>query len=119
MRPLPRLAVPSPQSARSSSPVGSSAPASPSPVRWLPSVASFLKLCAFLAVALASAAPAAAQNQDYEYRYHTYAERQALLEAWVAAHPELARLESLGPSQTGTMDIWAVEITNQIGRAHV
>ncbi len=84
-------------------------------VRPLPhlSASSFLAVFVFLAVALASAAPAAAQNQDYEYRYHTYAERQALLEAWVAAHPELARLESLGPSQTGTMDIWAVEITNR------
>ncbi|TVR64285.1 MAG: hypothetical protein EA422_07200 [Gemmatimonadales bacterium] len=71
----------------------------------------WLTVVALLAASLASAVPL--QAQDYDYRYHTYAEKRALLEAWTAAHPELARLESLGPSQSGTMEIWAVELTNR------
>ena len=53
------------------------------------------------------------QAQSYDYRYHTYAESVALLEEWTSAHPELARLHSLGESQSGTMELWLVEITNR------
>jgi hypothetical protein len=51
--------------------------------------------------------------QEYEYRYHTYAETLERLQEWVAPRPELARLMSLGPSATGTMNLWVVELTNQ------
>ncbi len=61
----------------------------------------------------APAAVAQSQASEYEYRYHTYAETVALLEEWTAAHPDLVRLESLGESQSGTMELWLVEITNQ------
>lgn len=53
------------------------------------------------------------QAQDYDYTYHTYAESLALLEEWTNTHPELAQLRSLGESQSGTMDLWMVEITNR------
>jgi hypothetical protein len=68
-----------------------------------------------LAVLLPVGAPTSSslQAQEYDYRYHTYGESVALLEAWTDAHPELARLHSLGQSQSGTMELWMVEITNR------
>jgi hypothetical protein len=68
-----------------------------------------------LAVLLPTGVPTAfpLHAQEYDYRYHTYAESVALLEAWTDARPELARLHSLGESQSGTMELWMVEITNR------
>jgi hypothetical protein len=57
--------------------------------------------------------PGPSRAQDYEYRYHTYAETVNRLETWVAEHPDLARLGTIGPSATGTMQLWVVEITNR------
>ncbi|MEZ4572932.1 MAG: M14 family metallopeptidase [Thermomicrobiales bacterium] len=45
-------------------------------------------------------------------RYYTYGLMTELLENWVAAHPNLASLESIGKSGQGR-DIWLVTVTNR------
>jgi hypothetical protein len=77
---------------------------------WKPRVR---PVSAFLILAALLAPVSPVRAQEYEYRYHTYAESVDRLERWVAAHPNLARLFSIGPSATGTMDLWVVEITNR------
>jgi hypothetical protein len=47
-------------------------------------------------------------------RYHTYQELSAALNAAVNAHPDLAKLVSIGKTREGR-DIWAVEIAKQGG----
>jgi hypothetical protein len=47
-------------------------------------------------------------------RYHTYQELSAALNAAVNAHPDLAKLVSIGKTKEGR-DIWAVEIAKQGG----
>jgi hypothetical protein len=47
-------------------------------------------------------------------RYHTYEELTASLKAAVAAHPDLAKLVSIGKTREGR-DIWAVEIARASG----
>jgi hypothetical protein len=47
-------------------------------------------------------------------RYHTYRELSAALNAAVNAHPDLAKLVSIGKTREGR-DIWAVEIAKQGG----
>ncbi len=76
-----------------------------------PGRSSVLLAAALLLAPLAPAGEALAQ--DYDYRYYTYAETVERLESWALAHPELARLVSIGPSATGTMDLWVMEITNR------
>ncbi len=73
------------------------------------------RLPAWWVLLLLVAVPQAGEAQlgDYEYRYHTYAETVGLLERWTAATPELSRLHSIGKSQSGTMDLWMVEMTNR------
>lgn len=46
--------------------------------------------------------------------YHDYRALSAVLKAAVAAHPDLARLVSIGKSREGR-DIWAVEVANAKG----
>lgn len=59
---------------------------------------------------LALASPALAQAPETPaYEYHTYATLQADLEALAAAHPERARLSSIGQSATG-LELWSLEI---------
>jgi len=71
-------------------------------------------LCA-AAVAAASGGrrPLHAAAADFT-RYHTYDELTAALKAAVAAHPDLAKLVSIGKTREGR-DIWAVEIARQTG----
>ena len=54
-----------------------------------------------------------AQDAGYEFRYHTYAESTALLQEMAAAHPQLAKLYSIGTSVTGQKEVWCIEIGNQ------
>ena len=54
-----------------------------------------------------------AQLGDYECRYHTYPETVELLERWTEATSELSRLYSIGKSQSGSMDLWMVGMTNR------
>jgi len=71
-------------------------------------------LCAvFAAVASGGLSPLRAAPADFT-RYHTYEEMAAALKAAVAAHPDLAKLVSIGKTREGR-DIWAVEIARQSG----
>lgn len=54
-------------------------------------------------------APSAEWRTD---RYYTYSRMTELLQGWVAAHPGLATLASIGTSTEGR-DIWVVTVTNQ------
>jgi hypothetical protein len=74
----------------------------------LPRRLSFATLALLLPWSLTSAQGA----PEFEFRYHTYEETKAKLHALAATYPNLIRLESIGPSATGTKQIWAVEITN-------
>ncbi len=80
-------------------------------MRYRPGVAVWGAIGLAMLLHLGGVAPAGAQ--DYDYRYHTYAETVSLLETWTSAHPELSRLYSIGESQSGTMELWMVEITNR------
>ncbi len=64
-----------------------------------------------LALALLLPAPGSAAESG---KYHSYQELTAALKAAVAAHPELARVVSIGKTREGR-DIWAVEIANAKG----
>jgi hypothetical protein len=66
-----------------------------------------------IAVALGSLIPVHAGASDAA-RYHNYAELSAVLKTAAAAHPDLARLVSIGKSGEGR-DIWAVEIASLAG----
>ena len=68
---------------------------------------------AILAVAAGGRSPARAAAADFT-RYHTYEELTAALKAAVAAHPDLAKLISIGKTREGR-DIWAVELAKQAG----
>jgi hypothetical protein len=61
-----------------------------------------------LAALVAWLVPAFAGATDFT-RYHTYQELTAALKALVAAHPDSAKLVSIGKTREGR-DIWAVEI---------
>jgi hypothetical protein len=69
-------------------------------------------LVATLAVFGSGSTISAQGSPEFEYRYHTYEETTGKLRALAAAYPNLARLESIGPSATGTKQIWAIEVTN-------
>jgi hypothetical protein len=71
-------------------------------------------LCAVVVAAAAGGRhPLRAAAADFT-RYHTYAELTAALKAAVAAHPDLAKLVSIGKTREGR-DIWAVEIAKPSG----
>jgi len=71
-------------------------------------------LCAVIAAAAyGGRSPLRAAPADFT-RYHTYEEMTAALKSAVAAHPDLARLVSIGKTGEGR-DIWAVEIAKQSG----
>jgi len=66
-----------------------------------------------IAVVVGSTDPTYAAAADFA-RYHSYEELSAALKAAVTAHPDLARLVSIGKTKEGR-DIWAVEIATQAG----
>jgi hypothetical protein len=71
-------------------------------------------LCAVIAAAAyGGRSPLRAAPADFT-RYHTYEEMAAALKSAVAAHPDLAKLVSIGKTREGR-DIWAVEIAKQSG----
>ena len=71
-------------------------------------------LCAvFAAVASGGRSPLRAAPADFT-RYHSYDEMAAALKSAVAAHPDLAKLVSIGKTREGR-DIWAVEIAKPAG----
>ncbi len=71
-------------------------------------------LCAVIAAAAhVGRSPLRAAPADFT-RYHTYEEMAAALKSAVAAHPDLAKLVSIGKTREGR-DIWAVEIAKQSG----
>jgi hypothetical protein len=71
-------------------------------------------LCAVIvAVASGGRSPLRAAPADFT-RYHTYDELAAALKAAVAAHPDLAKLVSIGKTREGR-DIWAVEVAKTSG----
>ncbi len=71
-------------------------------------------ICAVVAaVAAGGRNPLRAAPADFT-RYHSYEEMTAALKAAVAAHPDLAKLVSIGKTREGR-DIWAVEIAKQGG----
>ena len=59
------------------------------------------------------ASPVQAVPADFA-KYHNHQDLSAALKAAAAAHPDLARLVSIGKSREGR-DIWAVEIASQKG----
>jgi hypothetical protein len=68
---------------------------------------------ATIAVVVGWHSPIHAAAADFT-RYHTYQELSAALNAAVTAHPDLAKLVSIGKTKEGR-DIWAVEIAKQGG----
>ena len=59
-----------------------------------------------------NASPYLADSADWRPdRFYRYADLTRLLETWVAAHPHLATLESIGKTYEGR-DIWGVPLTN-------
>jgi murein tripeptide amidase MpaA len=59
-----------------------------------------------------SASPYLADGAEWRPdRFYRYDDLTALLETWVAAHPDLATLESIGKTYEGR-DIWCVTLTN-------
>ena len=71
-------------------------------------------ICAVVAaVASGGRSPLRAAPADFT-RYHSYEEMAAALKAAVAAHPDLAKLVSIGKTREGR-DIWAVEIAKHGG----
>lgn len=71
-------------------------------------------LCAVIAAAASGGrSPLRAAPADFT-RYHTYDEMAGALKSAAAAHPDLARLVSIGKTREGR-DIWAVEIAKQSG----
>ena len=66
-----------------------------------------------VALLLALLFPAAGSGADAG-KYRSYQELTAVLKAAVAAHPDLARLASIGKTREGR-DIWALEIANPKG----
>jgi hypothetical protein len=68
---------------------------------------------AAIAVAAGHRGPLHAAPADVA-RYHTYQELSAALKAAAAAHPDLARLVSIGRTKEGR-DLWAVEIASLKG----
>lgn len=68
---------------------------------------------AFGAAVLALILAAAAGAQDFG-KYHSYAEMTALLQGMAKAHPQLARLESIGTTRQGR-DLWALRIAGPGG----
>jgi hypothetical protein len=71
-------------------------------------------MSAAVVVAAAGLAPAASAAPADFARYHNYQDLSAALKAAVAAHPDLARLVSIGKTREGR-DIWAVEIASLTG----
>jgi len=69
---------------------------------------------AALAIGAGQAAPPLHAAPGDFTTYHDYRALSAVLKAAVAAHPDLARLVSIGKSREGR-DIWAVEIANAKG----
>jgi hypothetical protein len=65
---------------------------------------------AALSLALLLSAPAGAADG----KYHTYQELSAALKAAAAAHPDLARVVSIGKTREGR-ELWAVELGNAKG----
>ena len=72
-----------------------------------------LMCAATIAVVVGWHSPIHAAATDFT-RYHTYQELSAALNAAVTAHPDLAKLVSIGKTKEGR-DIWAVEIANPKG----
>ena len=71
-------------------------------------------LCAVVVAAVAgNQRPVDAAAADFT-KYHTHAELAAALKAAATAHPDLARLVSIGKTREGR-DIWAIEIAKQSG----
>jgi carboxypeptidase T len=77
--------------------------------RWL--LAALASIVAL--VALAGAPVAAAEPPGYEY-FHTYAETEAVIDAAVAQHPDIARKFSIGQSYQGR-SIWGIKLTANVG----
>ncbi|MFC1556961.1 M14 family metallopeptidase [candidate division KSB1 bacterium] len=50
--------------------------------------------------------------QDFEFSYHNYSESLEILKELNSEFPNLSKLYSIGKSETGTKDIWCLEITN-------
>jgi len=73
--------------------------------RWIRALA--------VAAAIAWLPPSAAGAADFT-RYHNYQELSAALKAAVAAHPDIARIASIGRTREGR-DLWVVEIANSAG----
>ncbi len=73
--------------------------------RWLRTVA--------LVAIVAWLAPLSAGPADFA-RYHSYQDLTAALKAAAAAHPDLAKLVSIGKTREGR-DLWALEIANPAG----
>ncbi len=67
-----------------------------------------------VAIALASLVPVRAAATDFA-KYHTYDELSVALKAAVAAHPNLARIASIGRTREDR-DIWAVELASLAGK---
>lgn len=65
-----------------------------------------------MVIALGSLLPVRAAT-DFA-KYHNYDELSAALKTAVAAHPELAKIESIGRTREGR-ELWAVEIANRTG----
>ena len=72
--------------------------------------ARFLTTAALVVFALGASTGLA---QDFS-KYHTYAELTSMLQSMVNAHPDIAKLRSLGKT-LGGKDIWMVEIANPAG----
>ena len=72
--------------------------------------ARFLTTAALVVFALGASAGLA---QDFS-KYHTYAELTSMLQSMVNAHPDIAKLRSLGKT-LGGKDIWMLEIANPAG----
>ena len=71
-------------------------------------------ICAVIVmVASGGRGPLRAATSEFT-KYHTYDELAAALKAAVTAHPDLAKLVSIGRTREGR-DIWAVEIAKQGG----
>jgi carboxypeptidase T len=73
---------------------------------------------ALAALLIASAAPALGFRSTEEFpagyeAYHTYTEVVAVLNATVAAHPQIARMFSIGKSYEGR-EIWALKISDNV-----
>ena len=77
-----------------------------------PAVPGWIRAMALIA-AMVWFLPSAAGAADFT-KYHNHQELSAALKAAVAAHPDIARISSIGRTREGR-DLWAVEIANRAG----